>query len=198
MSPLTMDHKLRYDIWTRDEGVCQNCKRKLSRDPYEEIIKELSNLKEIPIFKWSKKCWKCQKETPIVSYDFTVGFSFHLGDVEKLDQILMQKYPFVKRTFSKTRREEVIANTCVHCGSLQGNWFIMEDLINMAYNRDMKLIDLVLSNNLTAEDLHINREDCKPTMTSLGHIHHKDGNPRNNDPSNLILFCRDYHAKIHS
>lgn len=110
----------------------------------------------------------------------------------------MQKYPFVKRTFSKTRREEVIANTCVHCESLQGNWFIMEDLIDMAHNRDMKLIDLVLPNNLTAEDLHINREDYKPMMTSLGHIHHKDGNPKNNDPGNLVLLCRDCHAKIHS
>jgi len=193
-----MDHKLRYDVWKRDKGVCQNCKRKLSLDPYEEIVEELSDLKEIPIFKWFKKCWKCQKETTIVSYDFTVGFSFHLGDVEKLDEILMRKYPFVKRTFSKTRREEVIANTCIHCGSLQGNWFIMEDLIDMAYNRDMKLIDLVLPNNLTAEDLRLNREDCKPMMTSLGHIHHKDGNPKNNDPNNLVLLCRDCHAKIHS
>jgi 5-methylcytosine-specific restriction endonuclease McrA len=97
---------------------------------------------------------------------------------------------------------EVIANTCVHCGSLHGNWHVMEDLLEMPYNKNMNdLIDIVLSNNLTFEDLYDPedfREESFSLKLSTGHIHHKDGNPENNNPTNLILLCRDCHAKIQS
>jgi len=199
---LAMDYELRNRIWVRDRGICQNCKRKLFQDPYKVIVEELSTLKGIPIFKWSKKCWKCQRETPIVTYDFTVGYSFRLGDIEKLNKILMQRYPFVKKMLSKTMGTEVIANTCVHCGSLQGNWFVGEDLIEMATDGvDMnKLVDLVLPNNLTFQDLPIEKQEISPfrVRLSIGHIHHKDGNPKNDDSDNLVLLCRDCHEKIHS
>lgn len=200
---LVMDDELRNRIWSRDKGVCQNCQRKLFADPHEKVVEKLSSLKEIPIYKWFKECWKCQKETPLVTYDFEGFFStFHIGDIEKLDRVLMQKYSFVKKTFSKTMGCEVIANTCVHCGSLQGNWYVMEDLLEMHYNENMNdLIDIVLPNNLTFEDLY-DPEDFRDESFSLklstGHIHHKDGNPENNNPTNLILLCRDCHAKIQS
>lgn len=202
-SDATNDYELRNQIWLRDQRVCQNCGREVFEtiDPQKNLKATLSTLKEIPIFKWFKECWKCQKETPIVTYDLTLGYNFHLGDIEKLDKIVMEKYPFVKRTFSKTRGTQVIANTCVHCGSLQGNWFILEDIIDMVYSQDMnELIDIVLPNNLTVEDLPFSVNELKPfkEKTSFGHIHHKDGNPKNNNPDNLILLCRNCHLRLHS
>lgn len=201
-----MDDKLIDKVWKRDKGICKICKRKLTEivliDPYEDIAQALSALEEIPIFKWFRECWKCAEETPVVSYNFEAGFSYHIGDIEKLDNLLMQKYPFVKKIYSKTMGTEVIANTCVHCGSLQGNWFIMEDLIEMATEgREMnELIDLVLPINLTFEDLHIENKEPTPSEVKVGagQVHHKDGNWENNDPSNLILLCGDCHLRIHS
>lgn len=200
-----MDSELKNRIWLRDQGTCQNCKRKLFSEPYQIIAKELSTLNGISIFKWSKKCWKCRRETPIITYDLTIQgvMGFSIGAIEKLDKTLMQKYPFVRKTFSKTMGCEVIANTCVHCGSLQGNWFVGEDLIEFATDgKDMnKLIDIVLPNNLTPEDLGFEKEEPHrsiPRISSLGHIHHKNGNPENNSPSNLVLLCRNCHIKAHS
>jgi len=39
-------------------------------------------------------------------------------------------------------------------------------------------------------DLHKSR--VKP------HFHHRDGNPSNNKPSNLIVLCPNCHTKVHS
>lgn len=206
----SLNDTLRNLVWERDKGVCQICKRKLYEileplNAKDFVVGGLSALNEIPIFKWSKKCWKCGKETPVVSYDFAAGYNYHIGDIEKLDTALMEKYSFVEQVFSKTMGCMVIANICIHCGSLQGNWFIGEDLLEMPYGVDMnELIDLVLPNNLEAADLLPEEESESAEVKSLkvrlsiGHIHHKDLNWENNDPNNLILLCENCHSVLHS
>jgi 5-methylcytosine-specific restriction endonuclease McrA len=37
---------------------------------------------------------------------------------------------------------------------------------------------------------------CGHSIKSGGHIHHKDRNPNNNNPSNLIAVCAKCHRKI--
>lgn len=98
-------------------------------------------------------------------------------------------------------RQEVIANTCIHCGCLQGNWFIRDDLIDFMSEENLeKLVDKKLPNNLTREDLRVEPEEPKPIEFRLriGHIHHKDLNWENDDPNNLILLCEDCHNKLHA
>lgn len=58
-------------------------------------------------------------------------------------------------------KEEVTANTCVNCGALQGNWFVMEYLIGMEVEGQKmdELVDMTLSNDLKFEDLLIEREE---------------------------------------
>lgn len=136
-------------------------------DPYKEIVEELRALKDIPIYKWNQNCWKCHKETSAVSYDLRAGYNFHIGDILKLDEVLMRNYPFVKKVFSKTMGEETIANTCIHCGALQGNWYVRDVLIDIMSPEDValdKLIDKRLTNNLEFEDLHIDRKDLEPLL----------------------------------
>jgi len=205
----TVNYKLIDEIWERDRGVCQRCGKKLYKliDYYDEIIKELKTFKEIEILKWVKSCWSCHKETPLVSYDFAAGYDYHLGDIEKLDKVLMKKYGFVKRVFSKTLGKEVMANTCVNCGALQGNWFVGEDLLEMRMAEECehktimnKRIDTTIQNKLVFEDLPIEKDDLGThrERLPLGHIHHNDGNRWNNTSGNLILLCRNCHSKIHS
>lgn len=128
--------------------------------PIAEILDILNDLKEIKIYKWETKCWACNKETPRVSYYFFVDSHYAIGDVNKIDEILMQRYPFVKRVFSKTMEQEVVANICIHCGILQGNWFVHEEIyLDIIYQGLDKFFDISIPNPLTLEDLNINKED---------------------------------------
>jgi 5-methylcytosine-specific restriction endonuclease McrA len=46
--------------------------------------------------------------------------------------------------------------------------------------------------------IHIRDRKCRECGTEqLLHVHHIDGNPRNNDESNLILLCEEHHAQAH-
>jgi len=132
--------------------------------PYEDLIQELHALKDIPVFKWNQECWKCHMQTSVVSYNVCVGYNYHIGDILRLDEALISNYPFVKKVFSKTMDEEVIANTCIHCGALQGNWYVRDALIDiMSPCDDMtKLIDRRIANNLEFEDLSIDKKDLEP------------------------------------
>ncbi len=113
--------------------TCQKCSKKLSEikiiNPLKEILEILHKLEEIEIYKWEINCWKCKKKTPQVSYYLNFGFSYKIGDIPKINEDLMEKYSYVKRVFSKTMEQEVIANTCIHCGILQGTWFVHEEII---------------------------------------------------------------------
>ncbi len=95
----------------------------------------------IPIYKWDTYCWKCGKITPHVSYAFCCGTNNSIGSLPLLDRKLMELYLFIKRVYNHTMQQEVIANTCVHCGNLQGNSFISEELIEMATMGEVLKID---------------------------------------------------------
>jgi len=193
-----MNYRLRNKVWERDNASCQRCSKKLYKietiEPFKEILEELHDLKEIKIYKWERECWKCKKKTPRVSYYFCAGFNYHIGEIEKIDKILMENYPFVKRIYSKTMEQEVIANTCVYCGSLQGNWFIGEELIlDIIYQGLNNFLDIIIPNNLILEDLSFDKEDPMfqpyPDIKTFGHVHHIDGDRNNNSLENLILIC---------
>ncbi len=106
------------------------CNRFESADEY--FKNHICYRTKIPIYKWDGHCWKCGKMTPHISYDFCCGSDHSIGSLPLLDKKLMELYPFIKRVYSHTMRQEIIANTCIHCGSLQGNFFIIEELADMA------------------------------------------------------------------
>lgn len=200
---MAISNELRIQIWERDGGICQHCQIVLINrvDYYEEALEELGEITEIPIYKWKNECWKCQKETDVVSYDFVFLNNHSIGDIKEIDEELMKIYPFVKEKYSYTQKRKVIANTCIHCGALQGNFFIAEDLL-FKFNEEgpENLIDRTIPNIISVDNLPIERSDdyvFKERNTKFGHVHHMDCNPKNNDPKNLILLCRDCHTNTH-
>ncbi|MBA7514002.1 hypothetical protein ES705_06020 [subsurface metagenome] len=119
-------------------------------DICDQFEKKISELKEIKIYKWNKDCWKCHKETPHVSYClvFQGVVLGCIGDIEKLDEILLKEYSFVKKVFSKTQGRKVIGNTCVHCGAYQGNYFIFDEFLHYVIEEDLdKTIPNILNDN---------------------------------------------------
>ena len=120
-------------------------------DICDQFEKNISELKEIKIYKWNKDCWKCHKETPHISYClvFQGVVLGCIGDIEKLDEILLKEYPFVKRVYSKTQGRRVIGNTCGHCGAYQGNFFIFDEIIHYVIEEDL---DKTIPNVLNDDD----------------------------------------------
>lgn len=202
-TPPKITNEIRNEVWLRDEGTCQKCGKKLFDikiiNPYNEILEELQSLKEIKIYKWERSCWKCKKKTPRVSYDVVVGYSYHIGSIQKIDEKLMEQYPFVKRKFSYTWGKEIIENLCIHCGELQGNFYISEELLFLRYEGLDNFIDIAMPNTLKIEDLDIDWGDPMfqeyEEIEKFGHIHHIDGDRTNNNLENLILLCYSCHRK---
>jgi len=202
-----MNDSIRDEIWERDNGVCQSCGKNLMDviDPLEIIKETLSSIPIINVYRWSIICWKCRAETPVVTYNFNDGnYDYSIGSVEKLDRILMKRYPFVNRKYSRTREETVTANTCRNCDALQGNFYIGHDLFEMECEGDVldERIDMTIPNDLKTEDLYraASDEEFSPyeiKHTEDGKIHHIDQDRHNNDPENLVLLCMKCHRKVH-
>ena len=196
------DSEIRRNVWKRDRGICKDCRIKL----YEEfnITKDAINavnlsLCKVDILKYEKPCWKCNKLTSIVTYDEYLGGNLHIGDVEKIDKILEEKYPFVKKVFSKTQEREVIANICIHCGSTQGNFFIIEDFVDKSQLNYS--IDATIETNLKPEDFGLDESNPyieEEEIEGFAEVHHIDKNRENNNLNNLILLCKGCHLKRHS
>ena len=96
--------------------------------------------------------------------------------------------------------QEVIANSCVYCGSLQGNWFIAEEIVlDIIYQGLDIFLDKTLPNSLTLEDLALDEENpmfqSYPEIKTFGHVHHIDGDRTNNRLDNLVLLCPSCHKR---
>jgi hypothetical protein len=52
---------------------------------------------------------------------------------KELPDKISEIYPFFKLTFSKTMGENIYGNVCLNCGAYQGNWYVEEELIEIAY-----------------------------------------------------------------
>lgn len=96
------------------------------------------------VAKSSRYCWKCNKETPLIAlgaknfflleyetndtgiwtrYEHPVLFSdITLIEADFLAE-LQRRFSFFQFTYSKTQEQKVWANICIHCKSLQGDYF---------------------------------------------------------------------------
>jgi len=176
-----LSYKLRRFILKRDNFKCRQCGKDVSKIMNnKKEINEFTSKKELPIYKYYKKCWKCSSQTPISTYSFCLNYDYHIGDIKRLDQLLLNRIDSIQKVYSKTQEQDVIANVCTNCGSIQGNWFVMEDIIEMRSNNiEMKeLIDFYVPNTLTEKDIDMQEWELI-TSSKKGHIHHIDYNPSN-------------------
>lgn len=92
----------------------------------------------LKIYCWERVCWKCGKATPVYSYfldyeleevdEFLGSYGpIGLGDLQYVDQILVKEIATIQLRYSKTTRSAYMANTCVHCGALQGRNYVVND-----------------------------------------------------------------------
>ena len=98
-----------------------------------EEVENLADLTSIIFYKWEWECWKCKEKTPVASYCFVYITVHLLGSVPKLDDLLAQEYSFISKIYRKDLQMDEVANLCIHCGALQGQFYIMEWLMEMIY-----------------------------------------------------------------
>ena len=136
------------NTWLKAKNKCEICGKELKyrRSELDKFIEKFSE--EVPIYKWKEHCYKCGEETPRVSYNLIISYNNKIGDIASIDRLLEEKYEFVEKIWSNTRRENVYGNVCKHCGAYQGNFFIVEEMLLL---EDEGIIDNYLDCNLKVE-----------------------------------------------
>lgn len=96
----------------------------------------------LAIYEFEIECWKCHKTIKIISYfpyfDFCSIDSnlikidqlsiIRLSVLDGIDKILEDDYSHVKKVYSKKAGFSYVANTCQHCGALQGSTMTLQNV----------------------------------------------------------------------
>lgn len=128
------------------------------------IAQRIRALGEIPIYEFKTKCWKCGKGMDAITYLFSIGYDFSLGSIEKLDKSLGKRYPGVKEGHNKLLKKKVFMNTCRHCGTPTGNYFIMEIIVEeKKLNGGLSKFKVASlpTKNINAKDLRFTEEEFR-------------------------------------
>lgn len=144
-----------------------------AKKPYQFVLKYIEKY-GVNIYCWKRKCYKCGKETRVYSYyighdllsiDEYLGSHFGfigLGDISYIDKICKNFIPTIKECYSKTLMESYIANTCEHCGALQGKFHTVDDpheLYNAIFEKDG--LKPYLNRNIKISDISAITKDIK-------------------------------------
>lgn len=126
-----------------------------SEEAFKRYVSSIENVKKAPstmnieIWSWHKECYKCKKFTSVV---FPVGEIF--GDsvdyysLTHLPKLLADNYPCYRNNIQNFTNPDTYANACLHCGAYQGNFYIMEDYLEIAYDpeaADIKTLTIPLT-----------------------------------------------------
>lgn len=91
------------------------------------------------IIEAKRKCWKCKKDTRVISLRFYKSYDsieVHNNPLivynkknlpTDILKIIQEKYPFYKSTYSYTVQDRYFANTCEYCSALQGDFYLYEE-----------------------------------------------------------------------
>lgn len=91
------------------------------------------------IIESKKECWKCKKDTRVISLKFFNSYKsvevFNNPIIVYNDnnlptdvlKIIQERYPFYKSKYSYTTQNSYIANTCEYCSSLQGDFYLYNE-----------------------------------------------------------------------
>ena len=132
---------------------CSNYPACRSTLKLHELVMAYIQEKGIRIYRWNKVCWKCGKETPVYSYylgyeleeldEYLGSFGMvGLGELPCVDQILEKEIPSIQPRYSNTIKSRYTANTCIHCGAMQGRNYVVEDpheiMDELMFHHDME------------------------------------------------------------
>jgi hypothetical protein len=128
-------------------------------------------------------CWSCKKATRVYTWP---GHEMWAKDGPERGRPAT-----LKRLFSRTAGVEYLANTCEHCGRIQGDFFLfMESSGPFAY-RDVARMSCYVCGYQDAEWLE------KTGRRRKLHIHHVNWNHKDNSSGNRVWLCERCHIEVH-
>lgn len=118
---------------------CNNFPKCKSTLKLPDFVLKYIDLYGIRIYRWNRECYKCGNVTPVYSYYLNCDLEWFynieltgipdvgLADIEYVDKILSTKIPTIKMRHSQITNSKYMANTCEHCGALQGRNYVVDD-----------------------------------------------------------------------
>lgn len=173
-------HQMEPNLYKQRCGHCQK--------PVYHIVKAPKEI-DIEIWSWTTTCWKCKKDTPVVwpskeSCGFTWE-SLNPQTFNNLPEAIQQLFPFFKITEKKTMGVVEHGNTCSHCGAYQGDWFVIEDLLEISYEPE----------SVEKHQIHIQLTDDEQLYFANPKKELKMHSPRKGLYSSLCESCFALHKK---
>lgn len=173
--------RVRRAIRSRSGGRCEDCGRPLQAFRRKEYPEQWTDREVFGIFH-DYPCHRCGFQFPVIDGGI-------LEDSD-LGRRIQERFPAFYRDYSRTLRHSYWANHCPSCGALQGDYYITEYGVDREPD-DSLIIDPWRPGKV--EERHVVLETVE-----WGNLHHLDGNPSNNDLSNLRLLCVRCHAARHT
>lgn len=134
-----LDERIKnYDIENTTPDYNNNSLEKKSKQFYKHRKHPATIL---GIIESQRICWKCNKHTPIIA----LRFYSNVSDVELKDgepevrigvkyldsnilKLIQSAYPFFGYRMSKAINETYLANSCIHCKALQGDFYLYQEI----------------------------------------------------------------------
>jgi len=106
---------------------------------------------------WNTKCWKCKAKIVVAmdtgdwvfdSIQGELGVMWRNEIDERTLKILERFGVKIERRYSNTVESEYMVNVCPNCNSIQGDWFVHEELLDLVYDNpsDHKSLLLIDTN----------------------------------------------------
>ncbi|MDR5591126.1 topoisomerase DNA-binding C4 zinc finger domain-containing protein [Christiangramia sp. SM2212] len=119
-------------------GGCSNYPNCTATIKLHDLVFQFFIEEGIQVFKWQKVCYGCKKKTDVYSYflfyqlekldeSYSAAYGLGVGDVPWIDSYLKNNISTVKDCYSKIINSTYTANTCQHCGRLQGKNYVVDD-----------------------------------------------------------------------
>lgn len=171
---------LKRAIRLRAGNRCEDCGRPLQAVYEIEYPEQWTDRVELAVYR-HYHCRRCGFLFPVVDAGWLQD-----GD---LGRRIQERFPAFYPDSSKTYGGSYWANHCPACQALQGGFYVEE--YGIGRDPDETLV-IAPWKPVKTEDGYVTRESIE-----WGHVHHLDGDPANNAPSNLRLVCVQCHANRH-
>lgn len=116
--------------------------RSIADFTYDILLK-----KGLAIYEFETECWKCHKHIKVISYFPIFDLCNIDSNIEKIkemkvirlsildgiDKMLEEEYSHIKEVYSKKAGFSYTANTCEHCGALQGSTMALSNVFKKLY-----------------------------------------------------------------
>lgn len=161
---------------------CSNFPKCKSTNSIADFTYDILLENGIAIYELEIECWKCHKPIKIISYFPYFDFCtidpdllkidklsiIRLSVLEKVDEKLQNDYIHVKKTYSKKAGYSYVANTCQHCGALQGSTISLQNVfekLNEAFK--MKGVNQYITKRLVIDENVLSREEWRQVVNEL-------------------------------